>query len=156
MRLPRGYIHLYDHRFQTTALPINAKFHVEPHWEEGRKVYINGPSNMTKMATMPIYGKKPSNIFYRTNSHMYMKLDMEYYILNFYKVYINNGSETNLFTTMSNLAKLVFVLILKFCYLSLLSRSFSDHHLRCGGWLNLEFSKREKHSGWAIKTIYKK
>ena len=41
-------------------------------------------------------------------------------------------------------------------YISLLSRSFSDHHLRCGGWLNLEFSKREKHSGWAIKTIYKK
>ena len=41
-------------------------------------------------------------------------------------------------------------------YLSLLSRSFSDHHLRCGGWLNLEFSKKEKHSGWAIKTIYKK
>ena len=41
-------------------------------------------------------------------------------------------------------------------YLSLLSRSFSDHHLRCVGWLNLEFSKREKHSGWAIKTIYKK
>ena len=31
-----------------------------------------------------------------------------------------------------------------------------DHHLRCGGWLNFEFSKREKHSGWAIKTIYKK
>ena len=29
-------------------------------------------------------------------------------------------------------------------YLSLLSRSSSDHHLRCGGWLNLEFSKREK------------
>ena len=41
-------------------------------------------------------------------------------------------------------------------YLSLLSRSISDHHLRCGGWLNLEFSKREKHSGLAIKTIYKK
>ena len=31
-----------------------------------------------------------------------------------------------------------------------------DHHLRCGGWLNFEFSKREKHLGWAIKTIYKK
>ena len=43
-----------------------------------------------------------------------------------------------------------------YLYLSLLSRSVSDHHLRCGGWLNLEFSKREKHSGWAIKTIYKK
>ena len=32
----------------------------------------------------------------------------------------------------------------------------SDHHLRSGGWLNFEFSKREKHSGWVIKTIYKK
>ena len=26
----------------------------------------------------------------------------------------------------------------------------------CGGWLNFEFSKREKHSRWAIKTIYNK
>ena len=41
-------------------------------------------------------------------------------------------------------------------FLSILSRSNFDHHLRCGGWLNFEFSKREKHSGWAIKTIYKK
>ena len=31
-----------------------------------------------------------------------------------------------------------------------------DHHLRCGGWLNFEFSKREKHSVLAIKTICKK
>ena len=37
-------------------------------------------------------------------------------------------------------------------YISLLNRSFSDHYLRCGGWLNLEFSKRDKHSGWVIKT----
>ena len=41
-------------------------------------------------------------------------------------------------------------------FLSILSRSNFDHHLRCGGWLNFEFSKSEKHSGWAIKTIYKK
>ena len=31
-----------------------------------------------------------------------------------------------------------------------------DYHLRCGGWLNFEFSKRVKHSGSAIKTINKK
>ena len=31
-----------------------------------------------------------------------------------------------------------------------------DHHLRCGWWPNFEFSKREIHSGWAIKTIYRK
>ena len=38
-------------------------------------------------------------------------------------------------------------------YLSLLSRSISDHHLRCGGWLNLEFSKREKHG---VAILWKK
>ena len=40
-----------------TALPIKAKFYVEPPWEGGTKVYINGPGHMTKVATMPIYGK---------------------------------------------------------------------------------------------------
>ena len=40
-----------------TALPIKTKFYVEPPWEGGTKVYINGPGHMTKMATMPIYGK---------------------------------------------------------------------------------------------------
>ena len=39
-----------------TALPIKAKFYVEPPWEGGTKVYINGPGHMTKMAAMPIYG----------------------------------------------------------------------------------------------------
>ena len=40
-----------------TAWPIKAKFYVEPHWEGGTKVCINGPGHMTKMAAMPIYGK---------------------------------------------------------------------------------------------------
>ena len=40
-----------------TALPIKAKFYVEPPWEGGTKVYINGPGHMTKMAAMSIYGK---------------------------------------------------------------------------------------------------
>ena len=39
------------------AWPIKAKFYVEPPWEGGTKVYINGPGHMTKMAAMPIYGK---------------------------------------------------------------------------------------------------
>ena len=39
-----------------TARPIKAKFYVEPPWEGGTKVYINGPGHMTKMAAMPIYG----------------------------------------------------------------------------------------------------
>ena len=40
-----------------TALPIKAKFYMEPPKEGGTKVYINGPGHMTKMAAMPIYGK---------------------------------------------------------------------------------------------------
>ena len=40
-----------------TAWPIKAKFYMEPPWEGGTKVYINGPGHMTKMAAMPIYGK---------------------------------------------------------------------------------------------------
>ena len=37
------------------------------------------------------------------------------------------------------------VAVLSF-FLSILSRSNFDHYLRCGGWLNFEFSLRETHS----------
>ena len=40
-----------------TAWPIKAKFYVEPPWEGGTKVCINGPGHMTKMAATLIYGK---------------------------------------------------------------------------------------------------
>ena len=40
-----------------TAWPIKAKFYMEPPWEGGTKVCINGSGHMTKMAAMPIYGK---------------------------------------------------------------------------------------------------
>ena len=30
---------------------------MEPQWDRGTKVCSSGPSHMTKMATMPIYGK---------------------------------------------------------------------------------------------------
>ena len=40
-----------------TTGPIEAKFHMEPPWDRGTKVCSNGPGHMTKMATMPIYGK---------------------------------------------------------------------------------------------------
>ena len=47
----------FSNVFSETAWPIKAKFYVEPPWEEGTKVCINGPGHMTKMAAMPIYGK---------------------------------------------------------------------------------------------------
>ena len=46
-----------------TAWPIKAKFYVEPPWEGGTKVYINGPGHMTKMAAMSIYGKNLKKSF---------------------------------------------------------------------------------------------
>ena len=46
-----------------TAWPIKAKFYVEPPWEGGTKVCINGPGHMTKMAAMPIYGKNLKTSF---------------------------------------------------------------------------------------------
>ena len=43
--------------FSETTWPIKVKFYVEPPWEGGTKVCINGLGHMTKMATMSIYGK---------------------------------------------------------------------------------------------------
>ena len=40
-----------------TTGPFEAKFHMEPPWDGGAKVCSNGPGHMTKMASMPIYGK---------------------------------------------------------------------------------------------------
>ena len=45
-----------------TTGPIEAKFHVESPLEGGTKVYSNGPGHMTKIATMPIYGKTLKNL----------------------------------------------------------------------------------------------
>ena len=47
-----------EFKFQNQmAWPVKAKLYVEPPWEGGTKVYINGPGHMTKMAGRPIYGK---------------------------------------------------------------------------------------------------
>ena len=41
-----------------TDRPLEAKFHMEPPWDEGTKICSNCPGHITKMAAMPIYGKK--------------------------------------------------------------------------------------------------
>ena len=67
----------FSNIFFETAWPIKAKFYVEPSWEGGTKVYINGPGHMTKMAATPIYGKNPSKIFFsRTGMPIFTKLGM--------------------------------------------------------------------------------
>ena len=36
---------------------FEAKFHMEPPWDVGMKIYANVTSHMTKMVSSPIYGK---------------------------------------------------------------------------------------------------
>ena len=67
MPLSRGCIYVYNHDFQTSSSlkpnwPINAKFHANPPWEVGMKVYINGTGHIPKMSAMPIYGKNLKNL----------------------------------------------------------------------------------------------
>ena len=66
--------------------------------EEGKKLYINGPGHMTKMAAMLMYGKH----LQKSSPTELIKLGMEHYVLKLYKVYINNDPELTLtyFTTM--------------------------------------------------------
>ena len=47
-----------------TTWPIKAKFYVESPWHEGTKVCSNCLGHITKLATMPIYGKILLKIFF--------------------------------------------------------------------------------------------
>ena len=56
-----------------------------------REKALNNVGHMTKMAAMPIYGKKPSNIFFsETNRLISMKLGVKHPWLKYYNVYINH------------------------------------------------------------------
>ena len=67
-------------------------------------MYINDPGHMTKMATMPIYGKNPSKIFFSgTGGLISTKLGMKHQWLKYYNVYINHDPVMTLtyFTTVN-------------------------------------------------------
>ena len=74
--------------FSETTGPIEAK--LEPPWDGERKFVqsLFGPSHMTKMAVMPIYGKnlKKSIFFSRTKRLMILNLGMQYRVLEYYQV----------------------------------------------------------------------
>ena len=54
-------------------------------------MYINNLGHMTKMASMPIYGKNPSKIFFsRTGGLISTKLGMKHGWLKHSNVYINH------------------------------------------------------------------
>ena len=48
-----------------TTRPFELKFHMKtPYDRLLAKIYTNCTGHMTKMATMPIYGKSPLNVFF--------------------------------------------------------------------------------------------
>ena len=60
-----------------TSGPIEARFRMESPWDGIMKICSNGPGHMTKMAVMPIYGKKFKKVvFSGTKRPMTLKLHM--------------------------------------------------------------------------------
>ena len=53
-------------------------------------MYINNLGHMTKIATLPIYGKNPSKIFSETNRLISRKLGLKHRWLKYSNVYINH------------------------------------------------------------------
>ena len=88
-----------------TALPIKAKFYVEPHWVGGTKVCSRHAGHMTKMAATPIYGKNPSKTFSGTGGPISTKLIMQHRGLQPIIVCSNDdpGGTLTYFTARSNL-----------------------------------------------------
>ena len=74
------------------------------------KVYTIVPGHVTKMATLPVYGKNPLKIFSRTVSQMTLKLGKKQKGLEPYKSYINDdpGLTLTYFTARSNLVPKAF------------------------------------------------
>ena len=53
-------------------------------------MFINNTGHITKMATMPIYGKNPSKFFFSgTTRPISTKLGMKHWGLEYYNVFIN-------------------------------------------------------------------
>ena len=61
-------------------------------------MYINNLGHMTKMTAMPIYGKKPSNIFFSETTRLIsMKLGMKHPWLKYNNVYSTKKVKENVF-----------------------------------------------------------
>ena len=94
-----------------TSCLMEAKFHVEPPCDGGMKIYSNGPGHMTNMATMPIYGKNFTKIFFSgTKQPMTLKVGMQHRVLEYCQVCSNDDTGLTLtyFTARSNLVPYVF------------------------------------------------
>ena len=80
-------------------------------WDGETKVCSNGLGQMTKMATMSIYGENLKKIFSETKRLMVLNLGMHHWVLEYYEVCSNDEPGLNLTYSMarSNLVPYAFV-----------------------------------------------
>ena len=110
--------------FSELTGPIKAKFHVGIQWDRGMKVCSNDASHVTKMATMPIYGKNPLKIFSKTYRPMTFKLDIQLRGLKPFKVCSNDDPWLTL-TYFASRSTLLYGKILKNMVLKKLLKSMN-------------------------------
>ena len=64
--------------FSETTGPFKAIFCMEPQWIEGMKVCSQHLGHITKVASLPLYGKNPIKIFSETKGPMALGLGMQH------------------------------------------------------------------------------
>ena len=77
---------------------------MEPPWEGGMKIYINGLGHMTKMAALSYMVKTLRNLLLQNQKYLILKLGMYHWGLHLYKIYINDdpGLTLTYFMARSN------------------------------------------------------
>ena len=87
----------YNIVFSQTIGPIELKFHVKTPYDKLVKIYAKYFGHMTKMPTMPIYGKNPLNIFFSgTNKPMALGLGIYHWGCRPYQICTNDESRLTL------------------------------------------------------------
>ena len=69
-----------------TARPIEAQFHVAFPWDGEMEAISNDLGHLTKMATMPIYGKTFKNLILWSQRLMTLKLGTQRLVLKYYQI----------------------------------------------------------------------
>ena len=97
---------------------------MESPWDGGTKVCSNGPGHMTKIATMPIYGKNRKQFSSpELKRPLTLKLGMQHWVLEYHQVCLNDdrGLVLIYFTAWSNLVLYFFCIGKQWIFQKLLS-----------------------------------
>ena len=101
---------LFKHLLSETIGPIEAK-HMESPWDGGKKICLNAPGHMSKMAAMSIYGKNLNKSSSPEQKGRWPWNGMQHWVFKYYKVCSNDDPVFTLtyFSARSNLVPYAFV-----------------------------------------------